>query len=266
MHIGILGPIQVTDRSREITPNAAKLRQMLALLALNAGRTVTVNDVLEELWDDAAPRSARTTVHTYVLQLRRKLRAAAVHHGNVTDVKDVLQTCHGGYRLQLEPGQLDTLEFDHQARIGTRSFEAGDYQRAARELQQALQVWRGPALSGMDCGPLLRAEIVKLEAQRFVVLENRLHADLHCGRHQQILAELTGLVERYPMQENFYEMLMLAMYRSGQRLHALQLFRSLRQRLSDEVGLEPNVPTQRLHQAILIDAPELELAESGAAR
>jgi len=260
MRIEILGPLQITDSSREITPSAAKLRQMLALFALNTGRTVTVDNLLEELWDDAAPRSARTTVHTYVLQLRRMLQVAATHDGTRTDVKQVLQTCHGGYRLHLETGQLDALEFDRQARAGAASYDAGSYETAAWELRRALQTWRGPALSGMDCGPLLRAETVKLEAQRFVALENRLNADLHCGRHQQILAELTGLVERYPMQENFYDMLMLAMYRSGQRIHALQLFRSLRKRLSDEVGLEPSAPTQRLHQAILEDAPELALA------
>lgn len=259
MHVSILGPLVVQDKSRDITPSAAKPRQMFALLALSSGRTVSMGSLLEELWEDSPPRSARTTLHTYVLQLRRMLYSAALHDGDPLDVKRILETSHGGYRLHLSRDQLDLHRFEDLLRGGMTLYNNSEFDQAALSLTQALAVWRGPVLTGMDAGPQLRAETARLEALRLVALEKRLRADLSCGRHEHILGELSGLVVRFHMHENYYELLMIALYRSGRRLQALDVFRRLRREMREEVGLEPNGTIQRLQQAILAEDPVLDL-------
>jgi DNA-binding SARP family transcriptional activator len=257
MYLEILGPLAMRGASEDITPTAAKPQQMLALLALNNGRMVPVSNLLDELWEDEPPRSARTTLHTYVLQVRRMLSAGTVHDVDRREAKAILTTCQGGYRLQLREDEIDTVRFESLSRQGSKCYDDGHMEEAADLLGQALQVWRGPALAGLNPGPPLRAEIARLETQRLVVLDRRLRAELGCGMHGRVLGELSGLVVSHPMHENLHELLMVALYRSGRRLQALDAFRTLRRQLRDEVGLEPGGPIQRLHQAIIDDDPRL---------
>jgi len=255
MYLEILGPLTVRDASLVITPTAAKPQQMLALLALNNERMVPVTTLLDELWEDEPPRSARTTLHTYVLQIRRMLRAGTAHETDPRDAKTILVTCQGGYRLHLRDDEIDVNQFGSLTARGSRCYDAGDFAAAAGLLGKALELWRGTPLAGLNPGPPLRVEIARLEAQRMVILDRRLRAEIECGMYGQVLSELSGLVVSHPMHENLHELLMIALYRSGQRLRALDAFRSLRRQLRDEVGLEPGGSIQRLHKAILDEDP-----------
>ncbi|MEU3823959.1 hypothetical protein GT045_21135 [Streptomyces sp. SID486] len=269
MDIGILGPLAVRLNGQSIVPSAGKPRQLLALLAIRAEQVVTVPTLMEEIWGDAIPKSAATTLQTYILHLRRKvtdaLRTGPAGGGSeqVGDAKDVLATCFGGYRLALRPADSDLREFRSLATRGSLALETGDAHAAAVLLERALELWRGPALVDVPVGLVLGVEVLGMDEQRTRVLEQRIEADLLLGRHASLLAELRMLVARHPMNENLAAQLMTALYRSGGVWRALEVFQQLRRTLIEELGVEPSQRLQRLHQAVLSGEPEPEPRHTG---
>ncbi|AJF66144.1 AfsR/SARP family transcriptional regulator [Streptomyces vietnamensis] len=265
MDVGILGPLTVRLNGQSIVPSAGKPRQLLALLAIRAERVVTVPTLMEEIWGDAIPKSAATTLQTYILHLRRKVTAAlradgpGCGPGRDGDAKEVLTTCFGGYRLAVRPEDSDLREFQSLAVRGSTALEAGDPRAASVTLERALGLWRGPALVDVPVGRVLGVEVLGMEEQRTRVLEQRIEADLLLGRHASLLAELRMLVARHPMNENLAAQLMTALYRSGGVWRALEVFQELRRTLIEELGVEPSHRLQRLHQAVLSGEPGLEL-------
>lgn len=252
MDIEVLGALAVRENGRSVVPTAPKPRQVLALLALNAGQVVPVADLVEELWDGHPPRSARTTLQTYVLQLRELIRAGlAVAEGERGTAKDVLATLPGGYRLEIRGGGADFREFERRAGAGYRAMDAGDYSGAARRLRDALGLWSGPALADVQVGSRLQTEVDRLEEARLCALDQRIDADLRLGRHRELLAELTVLVSRYRMHESLHGQFMLALHRSGRRGEALKVYQRLRATLVAELGLEPSPAIARLQRGIL---------------
>ncbi|MFF8232309.1 AfsR/SARP family transcriptional regulator [Streptomyces caelestis] len=250
MDITVLGPFNATYRQQSsFVPSATKPRQVLALLALQADRVVTVPNLMEEIWGEQLPRSAATTLQTYILQLRRKLSAAL--ECDAVDAKDVLVTRHGGYLLRAQPGRVDAQEFEKLAASGGSALEAGDDSTASRLLSQALGLWGGPALVDVKVGPVLELDVVRLEEKRMTVLEQRIDADLRLGRHGELVPELSVLTTRHPMHETFCAQLMTALYRSGGSWRALDVYQRLRSALVTELGLEPSQRLKRLHQAVL---------------
>jgi DNA-binding SARP family transcriptional activator len=250
-----------------VTPSAAKQCQILALLALNAGRVVTVSTLAEELWGGASPRSSATTLQTYVLHLRNRLAAAGL---GGRGARQFLITRHSGYLLEAQACATDAGEFERLARLGRQAAETGDQRAASDLLGSALALWRGPVLVDVPVGRVLELEAASLEAARLGVLQRRIEADLVLRRHADLLGELTLLAAKDPMNENFCGLLMTALYRSGHADRALEAFRRLRIALSSELGLEPCPRIQQLHQAILSGDAALEpdeiLAQAGSGR
>nr|AKT74263.1 TxnRg2 [Streptomyces bottropensis] len=258
MEIKVLGPLSAEEHGISVVPSAAKPRQILAVLALQAGKVVTVPTLMEEIWGEAVPRSAATTLQTYILQLRRKI-AAALPNNSERGAKDVLVTRHGGYLLDVPPGHVDAQEFEQWASAGRTALNAHDDQAASELLSTALDMWRGPALVDVRVGRVLELEVLRIDQDRLAVLERRIGADLRLARHTELMPELTVLTARYPMHENFCALLMLAAYRSGNAWRALQAFQQLRATLVEELGLEPSPRLQRLHQSVLAGDPALDL-------
>ncbi|MEV4438289.1 AfsR/SARP family transcriptional regulator [Streptomyces sp. NPDC049577] len=264
MEIKVLGQLTAAESGTSVVPSAAKPRQILALLALNANHVVTVQVLMEELWGLDLPRSAPTTLQTYILQLRRKLGAAlaagacAGAHVPVCSAKDLLATRHNGYLLAVDPRDIDAREFDRLTAEGYAAYEQDDPARASRLLSEALALWRGPALVDLQRGPLLEIEAMRLQESRLAALGRRIDAELRLHHHYEILGELAGLTAQYPLDENLHAQFMLALYRCGRASGALQAFRRLRAGLIDELGLEPSARVQRLHQAILASDPALD--------
>ncbi|WP_066955592.1 AfsR/SARP family transcriptional regulator [Streptomyces lushanensis] len=262
MDIDVLGALAVRENGRSITPTAPKPRQVLALLSLHADQVVPVSALIEELWAGEPPRSARTTLQTYVLQLRSLIAAALKHgaqegqEGTARTAKDVLVTLPGGYRLDSGGGTSDVREFDRLAGLGYRAMDAGDYAGAARQLREALALWSGPAFADVHGGAQLDMEIKRLEESRLCALDQRIEADLRLGRHRELLAELTVLVSRYRTHENLHGQFMLALHRSGRRGEALNVYHRLRGTLVRELGLEPSAGLRRLQRSILMAGPE----------
>ncbi|MEV7030960.1 AfsR/SARP family transcriptional regulator [Streptomyces sp. NPDC093272] len=261
MDIGLLGALDVRENGVSIAPTAPKPRQVLALLALRADRMVPVPALVEELWAGAPPRSARTTLQTYVLQLREHI-AAALRTGSgpgdeaAPSAKDVLTTLPGGYLLASGGGGSDIREFERLRELGCRAMDDEDFAGASRTLRQALDLWTGPPFADVHTGAHLAMEARRLEESRLCALDQRIEADLRLGRHRELLAELTVLTSRYRSHENLHAQFMLALYRSGRRGEALHVYQRLRTLLVRELGLEPSARLRRLQQSILTATAE----------
>jgi DNA-binding SARP family transcriptional activator len=264
MEIQVLGPLTAADSGVSIVPTAAKPRQVLALLALNANRIVSVPQLMEELWGTELPRSAPTTLQTYVLQLRRKLRSAALENGLPGGAQQVLATRHGGYVLEVAPTEVDATEFDRLATAGHAAFGIGDLEAASALLGAACALWRGPALVDVRHGHQLSIEVTRLEESRIGALERRIRADLQLGRHHELIGELYALTGHHPMDEVLHAHLIVALYRAGRAPRALTVYQKLRDTLIEELGLEPSGQLQLLQRAILRGEPTDDYGLEGA--
>ncbi len=257
IRIELLGPLSVRINHTPVMPRAAKPRQVLALLALNAGRVVTVSTLMEELWGNRQPPSALTTLQTYILESRRRIAAAM---GPDHDPKWILVTRHDGYMLDFPTDNIDVMRFERLAEAGRAAAEIEDHGLASELLSRALAVWRGSALVDVRKGSVLELEAMVLEEGRLAVLGRRIETDLAIGRHADILGELAALSARHPLNENLSAQFITALYRTGHTARALQAFQRLRNSLVNELGIEPSARLQRLQHAVLSRDPSLDAA------
>ncbi|MGH4015642.1 MAG: AfsR/SARP family transcriptional regulator [Pseudonocardiaceae bacterium] len=247
MQFNLMGPLEVKGDGRTLTPTAAKPRQVLALLAINAGAMVSTEQLIDELWPEGPPTSAKTTVQTYVYHLRKILsRSKESSRGN-----DVLSTRPAGYVLTVPQDNIDVVRFQHLMADGTRTLRRGDASRASHLLREALSLWRGPMLVDVTAGPRLQGHVAFVEEQRIEALSLRIEIDLETGRHQEIIGELRWLTQTHHLNEWAHVRLMQALHRSGRRGEALDAYQKLRRLLGDELGLEPSVDAKQLQQLIL---------------
>jgi len=257
VHIDLLGPLRIAYDNEDITPSAPKLRQVFSLLALCANTVVPHDRFVEELWEDDPPTSVTTTLQTYIYQLRKILpgfRGGARH--------PQLQTARRGYTLLLPTTDLDSVRFEQMVRRGARQLRDGSAREAAAILRDGLGLWRGPALSEVEAGPILTAERLRLEALRKLALEQRIEADLLLGKHYELIGELTALVTREPTNERLAGHLILALHRSYHRDQALRIYDHVRTNLVEQLGLDPSRELQRLHQAVLQSDESLLLPDT----
>jgi YVTN family beta-propeller protein len=246
MEFGILGPLQITERGRVVALGAAKQRALLAVLLLHANEVVSSDRLIEELWGEQAPGKAAKSVQVYVSQLRKVLGDGR------------LETRARGYALQIDPGALDAERFQRLLDKGREALGAGESERAAEMLRQALALWRGPALVDVAYEPFAQGEIARLEELRLVAIEERIDADLALGRHSELVGELESLVREQPLRERLRGQLMLALYRAGRQVDALEVYQSARRELVNKLGIEPGRQLQELQQAILAQDAALE--------
>jgi SARP family transcriptional regulator, regulator of embCAB operon len=243
----VLGSLQVRINGRDCTPQASKVRQVLALYLLRANQIVSLDSIIAELWDDHPPRTAVTTAQTYIYQLRKLL----ARHGGERLASETIRTTPPGYIINVTSGQLDCVQFERMAEQGRALLVAGETSRAAVLLRQALRVWSGPALTGVEHGRLLQSDVAHLEEMRMLTLEMRVRADMRLGCHRELIPELKSLVQTYPYHEWLHAQLMIALQRSGRRGDALSAYREVRRLLSTELGVEPSADLQRVHEKVL---------------
>ena len=254
VEFSVLGPVRAWRDGREVDLGSPQQCGVIGLLLLGGGRPVAVEALVDQLWGELAPSSARETVRTYLSRLRRALPAG--ESGSMID------SGRGGYALPLAPGSLDLLVFEDRVARARRARADGDNAGAAGLLREALALWRGPALAGAR-GKFVANERARLDQLRLVALEERLALDLDLGRHAEVLAELASLVVGYPLQERLRELQMLALYRCARQADALEVYRSVRGLLDRELGIEPGPDLRALHERMLRADPALDLA-SGA--
>ena len=247
MDFRILGPLEVRDGDRELPLGGGKQRAFLALLLVNANRTVSIDGIIDSLWDGSAPESAPKMVQIYVSKLRKMLAPGQLH------------TRPPGYSLQLGPDELDLDRFERVVAEARAALDAGRAQQAADRLREALALWRGPALAEFASEPFAQHEGARLEELRVAALESRLEADLALGRHRAVVSELEALTGQHPLRERPRSQLMLALYRSGRHAEALASYQIFRRKLADELGIEPSASLRELERQVLQQDPSLEL-------
>ena len=260
MYIRVLGPLSIHYGTVEMTLTAQKPCTVLALLLLNNDRVVPVSALIDEIWEEVPPKTARTALRTYVFDLRKKLaQTTGLTLAEVAETK--LQTVQNGYRFVAEPEQFDLDVYRRLQRAGSKAMDAGDFHSAAQYFRQALHLWRGPAAADVEPGTRIRAEVAALEQSRMTMLDYRIELDLRLGLHREILSELTVLSSRNRFHENLHAQYMIALYRSGYRMRALEAFHTLRHNMLYEFGLEPSLRIKEYHQAVLTLDPALDEAE-----
>jgi DNA-binding SARP family transcriptional activator/Tfp pilus assembly protein PilF len=247
----ILGTLEVWRDGTLVPVEAARQRDVLAALLLQANRVVASDRLIEMVWGEDPPATALNTLHTLVRRLRRRLADSPVA------AQQVLQTRPPGYRIEVAADQLDLSRFEGLLRRGREALAAGDAARAARLLGDAVALWRGTALADVTAERLLRVERPRLAELYLQAMEQRIEAELRQGRHAEVLGELRTLVGEHPLRERPYRQLMTALHRCGRQAEALETYRTLWRILADELGVEPEPALQQLHQAILRGDPAL---------
>src|SRR5215472_7621262 len=235
----LLGPVEVLVHDTWSTPRKPQQRLVLAMFALRAGQVVPVDELIDAVWEEEPPRSARGSLQVLMTRLRQTL-------ARVPGCQ--LERYGDGYRLQIEPGQVDVHQFRALAKAGRA---AADGQAALAAFDLALALWRGPALA--DVRGTARVEAIRstLAEEHLGAASDRIGGLLDCGLEREAAAELPALLARNPLAERLAGMLMVALHRCGERGDALQVFRDIRGRLRGELGVEPGPELKGLYRQIL---------------
>lgn len=249
----VLGPLEVTVDGRPLPVRGVVQRSALGFLLLNAGQVVTTSDLLRAVWAGGPPPTARKMLQNAISALRGTL----TRNGVGADVAAVL-THTSGYRFRVAPTAVDLTRFQRLAAQGRTDLAAGDWDRSASALRAGLDLWRGCALADLAETGVAWPELAELNGLRGAVVEDRLEADLACGRHREIAAELEAAVDLRPDRERLSGQLMLALYRCGRQVEALAVYLRLRSRLGERFGLEPGRELRLLERAILRHDPVLD--------
>jgi DNA-binding SARP family transcriptional activator len=243
----ILGPLQATVNGRPVRLGGPRAQAVLAALLVNNGRLTSRQSIADTVWGQEAPTSVSGQVMMAVSTLRKALRAAGCGH-------DLIQTAGPGYRLDVERLDVDAWNAD---RLITAARGMDDTVQASHTLREALDLWRGPVLSGLITGTGLAAAAQRWEDLRLTVTEEWADLELALGRHRELTEPLDACLSDTPLREGLRAKLLIALYRSGRRADALALYTAGRDHLAEELGVDPGPELQHLHKALLNDDPAL---------
>jgi DNA-binding SARP family transcriptional activator len=241
MDYRILGPLEAVDGDRTLSLGGSRQRAVLSFLLLHGNQAVTRDVIIDELWGEAAPRTAAKVLQNCISALRKELPGGS----------ETLRTVSGAYELRIGPDELDRDRFERLLAKGRAALADGDQADAARHLHAALALWRGAPLSDFSYDRFAEDEIKRLEELHIAAIEDRIDADLALGRHVELVPELEALVSKHPLRERLRAQLMLALYRTGRQAEALEAYRAARQTLLTELGIEPSRALHDLERAIL---------------
>jgi DNA-binding SARP family transcriptional activator len=248
MEFGLLGPLTVRSDGMIVPIPKGKQRALLAALVLHASRTVSADELADLLWDSAPPPSAPITLQNYVKRLRQGLGAAG---------RERIRTEPGGYRIQVEAGELDITIMEEELATARRAARLEAWPAVSEHAAVALACWRGEPFSDVVLPGLARHEVPRLEELRSQARELRIEADFHLARYQEVITDLRRLTLTTPLREHLHALLMRALYRCGRRADALEAYQKARRVLVQELGSEPSLELKALHRQILEDDPEL---------
>src|SRR5512132_2335954 len=250
MEIRLLGPLEVERQGRVVELAGRRLRLLVAVLALQAGRVVTAERLIDLLWEEASlPVDPANALQALVSRLRRAL--AAVGAG------ERLVSRPSGYLLAVVADQVDALRFERLAAEGHAHLTAERHREAVTTLRGALDMWRGPALAEFAGEPVAVAAATRLDELRLSALEDRIAAELALGEHARLVGELESLVAEQPLRERPQALLMRALYGAGRQAEALAVYQRARQVLAEQAGLDPGPELRSLQQAVLAHDPSL---------
>ncbi|MFC9893798.1 BTAD domain-containing putative transcriptional regulator [Nocardia sp. NPDC127579] len=248
MRIGLLGSLRITTRDEEpLEISGSRLRSLTARLALDAGRTVGVDTLIDDIWGEQAPDGAPNALSRLVSRLRRALPEGST----------LLRSDRGGYRLLVAETDVDALCFERLVTSGRSELAAGRPDAAARILGDAQRLWRGAVLGGLGDPPFAALVAIRLTELRVQAAEHRITAELALGRHSDVSAEVERLAAEHPLRERLQGQLMRVRYATGRQADALTAFERVRTALRVELGADPSAELTALHGAILRQEPDL---------
>jgi DNA-binding SARP family transcriptional activator len=250
LDVRLLGPIEVRRAGRPVDVPGGRARSLLTILALQVGQAIPVERLMDTLWGDEVPATAKTVLQGFVSKLRKTLGATA------------LETVGNSYRLAVPRSAIDANRF-HDLVKAARDLD-GDERMAS--LDQALDLWRGPALSDVAYEPFAQAAIAALEEHRLAAREALIDAQLDTGMRGELVPQLEDLIADNPYRERLREQLVLALYRAGRQADALEAYRQARHTLIEELGVEPGPELRTLHERILNQDPALDAPAPSATR
>jgi predicted ATPase/DNA-binding SARP family transcriptional activator len=250
MQVRLFGELEAVAAGGPVPVRGAKLRALLALLALRPGQPVSADKLIDVLWGDGQAANPANALQAQIGQLRRALGAAAV------------RTTEAGYALDAGPGDVDVVRFEQLVAQGRRLAEAGQAAEASAALGEALGLRRGEPLADFTYAGFFDAERARLDELILVAIETRAGADLALGRHGQVAAELEAWCRAHPLRERLWELLILALYRAGRQADALRAYTEVRDRLAGELGIDPGPALRDLQARILAQDPALAPASA----
>ncbi|MFI0942428.1 BTAD domain-containing putative transcriptional regulator [Streptomyces sp. NPDC021020] len=249
----VLGPIEAAVGGRWVDLGAPKQRAALALLVSQVGQPVSVDVMVESLWSGRPPQSAITSLHAYIANLRRALEPHRAPRTPAT----VLCTRGRSYLLDSRAVEVDAHRFGECATAGWQALDRGDPQRALRQFEAGLALWRGDAYAEVATAAPVTPEAVRLEELRLSMVEGRCATLIAVGNHELAVPELVAFTQGHPLREYGCELLSLALYRAGRQADALSVLRAHQQRMVEDLGISPSPALQHLELEILRQAPEL---------
>ncbi len=241
MRVLLLGGLEVQDDDgNDVAVAGPKLRALLAVLALQAGRVVPTDQIVDALWGEDPPAAVRNGLQGLTSKLRRALGST-----------DLVVMRGGGYVLELPVEAVDVFRHEDLVASARAAVTTGDLEAAAAHLLEADALWRGDPLADFAYEDFASGAITRLAELRLTLIEERLDIELRLGRHQEAIAQLEEFVATHPLRERLRGLLMLALYRAGRQADALRVFQDGRQLLGEELGLEPGHELRKLESAIL---------------
>ena len=249
MEFRILGPLEVAAGSERLELHGTRQQVVVAMLLLSANRVVTMDRLLEAIYGEDLPPTARSQAQISISSLRRMFASRSSD--------SVIATHAHGYVIQVRDGELDSVRFDELVTAARQARESNDLNLAVAKYRDAVRLWRGPALDGIE-SHLVRAAASRLDEQRISTNEDRIALELALSRHHELVGELTELVEEYPLRERLRGQLMLSLYRCDRAAEALQAYQNARRTMIDELGIEPGDRLQQLQHSILTSDPSLD--------
>jgi DNA-binding SARP family transcriptional activator len=255
MEFGLLGPLVVRAGTVVVPVPRGKQRAALAALLLAANRVVSLDQLAEALWGCDPPVSARVATQNHVMRLRKTMG----------DEGSRVITQPPGYLIRVNPGELDVTEFQGHLDAARAAARDNSWGTAAAEAELALSLSRGEPLADVDSEALVLRETPRLAELQLQALETRIEADLHLGRHADVITELRQLTGIHSLREHLHGQLMLALYHDGRQAEALSAYQDARKVLVKELGTEPGPELRELHRQILNTDPVLAVPEPASA-
>jgi DNA-binding SARP family transcriptional activator len=253
MHVGLLGPVEITHGRHDVRLHGHHQRALVAALASEAGKVVSAERLIDTVWAESPPASARTHLQGYVSVTRKMLNGGEQY----TIIRGwPIITRHPGYLLSTDGVTVDLFKYRELLKLATGELDAGEVAVASRHLGEALELWRGPAFADAST-PALSSMAGALERGRLLAIERKAECDLRLGRCDEVAEELTLILAAHPLREGTRAALMLALYRRGCRAEALECYRAGRRLLREELGIDPGLQLRRLHELMLSDHPDL---------
>jgi DNA-binding SARP family transcriptional activator len=235
----VLGSFEVVRDGLPVDLGGARRRAFLALLVLNAGKVIGTERLIDELWGERPPPTAGHVLHVYVSALRKLLPP------------EVLASRPPGYALEVSPESIDLLRFERSVATGRRALQAGDARAAAAAFDEGLSMWRGPVLEDFAADEFVQAEARRLDELRVAARELRAEAGIALGGGADVVAELSALASEHPYRERGHALLMRALAAGGRQAEALAVYTAVRERLDEELGIEPGEDLRAAHLAVL---------------